>query len=271
MPIDPTTIIGEILGEPAAEMRNPVNADYQCPFINSQCLKRSQRIAGPYPVCSIWRGRDASNLVCLCPKRFFQVNFLDDVIKHCWHGSQPTNPKIAHEVQMAGFGQVDFVIADVDSKHGTVREFISVELQAVDITGSVEPAYQGVINSQELEKRPSHGFNWANVRKRYISQLISKGFYHHHWGTRMVAVLQTVVYDEFRKYIEFDELLPTQGNIVFMLYDYADGETDEHGRYQLTLDRVVATSHNSLMMGALYRTPPPKDEFCKKILDNLGR
>ncbi|MCA9144976.1 MAG: hypothetical protein H6823_11175 [Planctomycetaceae bacterium] len=99
--------------------------------------------------------------------------------------------------------------------------------------------------------------------------MISKGFYHHHWGTRMVAVLQTVVYDEFRKYIEFDELLPTQGNIVFMLYDYAEGETDRAGRFQLKLDRVVATSHNSLMMGALYRTPPPKAEFCKKILDNL--
>lgn len=250
-------------------MRNPVNADYQCPFINSQCLKRSQRLEGPYPVCSIWRGQRTRKLVCLCPKRFFQVNFLDDVIENCWSEDPPANPHIAHEVQMADFGKVDFVIADLNAEQGIIREFISVELQAVDITGSVEPAFQSVINSKNLEKRPSHGFNWANVRKRYISQLISKGFYHHHWGTRMVALLQTAVYDEFRKYIEFDELLPTQGNIVFMLYDYVDGEKDENGRHQLKLDRVVATSHNSLMMGALYRTPPPKDEFCKKILDNL--
>ncbi len=40
MPIDPTSIIIEILGEPSAEMRNPVNADYECPFINSRCVKR---------------------------------------------------------------------------------------------------------------------------------------------------------------------------------------------------------------------------------------
>jgi len=70
---------------------------------------------------------------------------------------------------MAGFGQVDFVIADIDTELGTVREFISIELQAVDITGSVEPAYQAAINRQALDARPSHGFNWANVRKRYIT------------------------------------------------------------------------------------------------------
>lgn len=267
MSVDPTNIIGEILGEPASEMRNPVNADYQCPFINSQCLKRSQRIEGPYPICSIWRGANSAKLVCLCPKRFFQVNFLEDVIANCWPGKPPANPQIAHEVQMKGFGQVDFVIADLDSA-GNVRDFISVELQAVDITGSVEPAYQAAINNQMLTKKPSHGFNWANVRKRYISQLISKGIYHHHWGTRMVAVLQTVVYDEFRQYIQFDELIPEQGNIVFMLYDYED-QRDSEGRFSMKLDRVVATSHNSLMMGSLYRTPLPKDTFCLKILDKL--
>jgi len=266
--VDPSSIIGEILGEPASEMREPVNADYQCPFIDSQCTKRSQRMSGPYPVCSVWRGRKSPKLVCLCPKRFYQVDFLQDVIEHCWPSQPPSNPHIAHEIQMAGFGQVDFVVADVDPTTQTVNEFISVELQAVDITGSVELAYQGVLNRQDLESRPSHGFNWANVRKRYVSQLISKGFYHHHWGTRMVAVLQTVLYDEFRKYIEFDELPPTQGNIVFMLYDYSS-EIGPDGRRKLKLDRVVATSHNSLMMGSLYRTPPPKADFCKKILDHL--
>lgn len=168
---------------------------------------------------------------------------------------------------MEGFGQVDFVIADLNAD-GSVRDFISVELQAVDITGTVEPAYQAALNSQQLEKRPRQGFNWGNVRKRFISQIISKGIYHHHWGARMVAVLQTAVYDEFRKYIQFDELPSTQGNIVFMLYDYAT-EKDEEGRFLMTLDRVVATSHNSLMMGALYRTPLPKAVFCKKILDKL--
>lgn len=195
MPIDPTNVIGEILGEPAAEMRNPVNADYQCPFVNSVCIKRGQKNTDPYPVCSIWRGSGENRkLVCVCPKRFFEVNFLDDVLKHCWTGKPPVSPQIAHEVTMKGFGKVDFVIADVDEESKTVNEFISVELQAVDISGSVATAYEAVCNSQTLEKKPSYGFNWANVRKRYVSQLIAKGFFHHHWNSRIVAVLQTAVY-----------------------------------------------------------------------------
>ena len=62
-----------------------------------------------------------------------------DVIDNCWVGAPPVNPRIAHEVKMATFGKFDFVIADGDDSTKYNREFISVEVQAVDITGSVEP------------------------------------------------------------------------------------------------------------------------------------
>ena len=165
---------------------------------------------------------------------------------------------------MKGFGKVDFVIADVDAESNQVKEFISVELQAVDISGSVSSAFEATCNSQMLDRRPSFGFNWANVRKRYVSQLIAKGFFHHHWNSRIVAVLQTAVYNEFRKYIEFDELVPSQGNIVFMLYDYSMTEP-----FAMKLDRVVATSHGSLMTGSLYRQAPAKQAYVDRILARL--
>jgi hypothetical protein len=79
---------------------------------------------------------------------------------------------------MENFGNVDFVIADVDHERKNVKQFISVELQTVDITGSVESAYQAIINSRlTMEKDFSYGINWENVRKRYITQLINKGFF----------------------------------------------------------------------------------------------
>jgi hypothetical protein len=97
----------------------------------------------PYPVCTIWKsgGDDpAKDLICVCPKRFYAVDYLKDVIANCWPGDPPKNPKIAPEVKMKGFGNVDFVIADVGS-NGEIGQFLSVELQAIDITGSVMPAY----------------------------------------------------------------------------------------------------------------------------------
>lgn len=271
MSVDPTTIIGEILGERAGGMRNPVNADYQCPFVNSTCIKRSHRISGPYPVCSIWHGVKNPNLMCVCPKRFFQMEFLKEVIDNCWIGDPPTNPQIAHEVQLAEFGKVDFVIADVDETTNSIREFVSVELQAVDISGSVEPAYNAVISNQLLEKRPSYGINWANVRKRYIQQLISKGIHHHHWGTRIVSVIQTPLYNYFRKHIPFDELSPSNenSNVVFMTYDFQAVEDDDEKSAVLKLDRVVGTSHSSLMMSSFYSQTPLKEEFCDKIIERL--
>lgn len=269
-PIDPTSIIGEILGEPSHQMREPVNADYRCPFINDICKKSSQKIPGiPYPVCSAHRPGivSAASLICLCPKRFYEVDFLHDVVEHCWIGSPPNTLRIAHEVKMAGFGQVDFVLADIDTNMN-VSNFISVELQAMDITGSCEPAFTAVLNSEMLLKRPAFNFNYANVRKRYLSQLIAKGFYHHHWGSRIVAVLQDHVYAKMREFAAFDELPVTSptANIVFLLYKYAG---DAATGYNLVMDRAIGTSHNSLMMGALYRTPPDKSVFHGRIIKRI--
>lgn len=253
-------------------MRNPVNAAYQCPFINSTCVKRSQRFSGSYPLCSIWHGRGTKRrIICMCPKRFFEANLKDDVIKHCWVGAPPTNAQVAYEVKMEDFGMVDFVVGEVD-QNGQVHEFVSVELQAVDCTGSVEPAYSAVLNNvSALGSRISYGINWANVRKRYINQLILKGFYHHHWNTRIISVIQTPLYEVLHRQMAFDELSPTSrsSNIVFMCYDYQADPT-KPGGFNLRFDKAVGTSHHSLMMASLYHTPPSKAAFITKIMARMN-
>ena len=185
-------------------MRNPANAHYQCPYLAGQCQKRGHHLEGPYPVCSV-RRKTSTQLIAVCPKRFLEADLVGDVVKHCWPGPPPANPRVAHEVTMAKFGKVDLVVADYDSAKHAIREFVSVELQAVDITGSVEPAYTALINSWR-EAEVSYGLNWANVRKRYIDQLVAKCFYHHQWGTRMVAVMQSPLYAYLRSHMQFDEI-----------------------------------------------------------------
>lgn len=266
--VDPTTIIGEILGDPAHSMRNPANADYQCPFLDAVCTKRGHLTTGPYPVCSIHRSQLDQRLMSVCPNRFYEAEISRDVIQNCWIGKPPENPRVAYEVQMASFGQVDLVIADLDIRKNKVRQFISVELQAVDLSGSVESAYTAVVNNRMLDRRPSYGINWANVRKRYISQLITKGFYHHQWGTRIVSVLQTQLYERLKNELRFDELpLNDNANVVFMAYTFVPApEKGIPGAQKIVLDKVVGTSHSSLMTGVLYHQTPSKEAFCDKIL-----
>ncbi|MCE2404591.1 MAG: hypothetical protein J4F43_05470 [Dehalococcoidia bacterium] len=266
----PESIIGEVLGEPAARQRSPATAGYLCPFINSECTKRGHRRKGPYPVCSVWHSVKSPRLMATCPQRFYQVDVVADVVAHCWPGPPPKNPRFAPEVSMDKFGTVDLVVADLDDEARQIKEFVSVELQAVDLGGTVQPAYSALLN-HELIVETTYGVNWANVRKRYMDQLVAKSFYHNRWGTRIVAVMQTPLYDYLQRHIKFDELATGPGTVVdvfFLLYDFVEG-TGPDETHTLVFDRVVGTSHSSLMTHTLYQNPPTKKVFAARILERL--
>ncbi len=276
LPYKPEEVLGEVLGQRAVGGVNPAASRFICPHIKVECPKRSTQLRNtPYPVCSIWQGTSrelnpVTDLICVCPKRFYAVDFLRDVIQHCWIGPKPSNPRIAREVKMKGFGNVDFVIADV-GPHKQIDRFLSVELQAVDITGSVFEAYQCMLSNAQLPRRPTYGFNWDNVYKRYITQLIRKGYFHHHWKSKIVAVIQDQVY---RRIIEGADFMRTKNvadstvNIIFMTYNFTD-DPERPGQYRLQLNTVEGTSHSNLQQAILYKEPPSREEFCEQIKRSL--
>ena len=271
MSFDPTDAIEEILGRRAQIGFQPADTGYRCPFINKTCIKRSTADKqNPYPVCSLRKSN--GDVIAVCPKRFYERDFLTDVIEHAWTGPKPVNPVITNEVKMEGFGNVDFVISDV-AEDGSIKQFVSVELQAIDITGTARPAYDAILAGELLHKRPTYNFNWKNVAKRYMNQLISKGYYHHHWGTKIVASIQDEVYDYFRKDANFfttQDLSDPQVNIVFMVYGFEPGGTD--GRDQkLVLKRMEGTHHSNLQQAVLYKTAPSRDVFIKRIKKAMAR
>lgn len=268
MPYNPYDVVCEILGQPAEQMKNPVNADYQCPYINSTCIKRSQRLEGPFPICTVYRQKkDSAEPVIVCPKRFYQADLFNDVIKYAWVDYKPINPVFVHEIRMGEVGNVDFVVADLSEDNKEIKNFISAELQAIDITGSYEPAYSSIVLSKPLEHRPTYNFNYANVRKRFITQLINKGFFHHHWNTKIVAVVQDLIYDNIKQSIKFSDTKFEESNILFMLYELllSDGE------YKLKFKRIVGTTHHALMMSAIYSQVPSKEDFCRRILFQISK
>ena len=278
MPCDPETIVGEILGRRAVKGSDPSATGFECPFLQSRCPKRSTQLADePYPVCSLWRRSDgdadpAEDLIFVCPKRFYAVDFLTEVIAHCWPGEAPKNPRVAPEVKMADFGNVDFVIADVDDA-GEVQQFLSVELQAIDITGSAFKAYQALRAGTDLDKRPTYGFNWDNVYKRYVTQLIRKGYFHHHWKSKIVAVIPEQVYRYIVSragFLRSADVRSDQVNIIFMTYRLED-DPARPGEYRPRLVTVEGTSHSNLQNAILYRDAPSKDAFTARIKHSLAR
>lgn len=278
MPCNPETIVGEILGQRAEKGADPAASGFECPFIKSRCPKRTIQLPEEsYPVCSLWRlskgePDPAKDLIFVCPKRFYAVDFLTEVIEHCWPGEKPKNPMVAPEVKMAGFGNVDFVIADVQND-GEVDQFLSVELQAIDITGSAFKAYQAIRAGEDLEKRPTYGFNWDNVYKRYVTQLIRKGYFHHHWKSKIVAVIPEQVYQYITNRADFirsPDVKSAQVNIIFMTYRLAH-DPDRPGEYRPQLVTVEGTSHSSLQNAILYKEAPKKEAFTARIKHSLVR
>ena len=275
MPCDPTEVVGEILGRRAAKGFDPESCDYRCPFLEATCTKRSSSLKGePYPLCSIRHAIDGvPRQVCVCPKRFHSNDFLDDVVENCWPGDPPANRRIASEVKMAGFGNVDFVIAET-GKGGAVERFLSVELQAVDFSGSVLPAYRALRDGEDLEERPDSSPNWSNVYKRFVTQLIRKGYVHHHWGSKVVAVVQDVFYDYIKEWAEFlrtEDVSQSTANIIFMSYKYEKDTARAGGVHKLVLDAVEGTSHADLQQAVIYKRAPSRDDFCRKIEGALSR
>lgn len=267
--ISPTNIIYECLGKRSQLGFDPSALDYICPFIDQQCTKRSTADKTvPYPVCTL-TPKTSDTRVAICPKRFYSINILDDLVQHAWLGEKPRNPIIVSEVQMEGFGNVDFVVADRDEQ-GNISQFISCELQAIDITGSVRPAYEALLKGDFVREKFAYGFNWKNVSKRYITQLISKGYHHHHWKSRIVAVIQDVVYDYFKSEAEFPifshENNP-QANIVFMVYGFQD---TEDGNTKMVLKTVEGTHHSNLQNAILYKNPPDRSAFIEKIESRIA-
>jgi len=173
---------------------------------------------------------------------------------------------------MAGFGNVDFVIADV-GENGEIGQFLSVELQAIDITGSVFPAYEALRMDTELPKRPSNGLNWKNVYKRYVTQLIDKGYFHHHWKSKIVAVIPEQVYRYIRASADFmvsTDVRSPEVNVIFMAYAL-DADPSRPGEYRPKLTTVEGTSHSSLKDAVMYKQAPARDAFTARIQHSLVR
>ncbi len=248
---------------------NPHDSGWFCPYVQKTCNK-SMKAGIPYPVCSVIH---AERLVAVCPKRIYQADIMADVIKHCWPDNRPPeNPVIAREVQMKGFGNVDFVIAD-QRQDGSIGQFLSIEVQTTDITGSVRPAFNALSAGDLLARRPTFGLNWDNVYKRYVTQLVRKGYFHHHWQTKIVAVLQDVVYQSIIDRFDFqrtDRIQDRSANVLFMIYKFVPDEFDEQ-EYKIVFDYVEGTSHANLQQAVLYARAPHRDEFIGKILKSLGR
>lgn len=177
-----------------------------CPFVGGTCSKAfGNKIVNG--ACTLIGPNTDQPTVC-CPKRLYADNyrilrdtaslaFGADVPLVLEHEPVPTNQAIAipfgqkqgHEIRVPYTGQkgsskfsVDWIIAHVNAA-GELEEFIALEVQTIDTTGNYQLQYRDLaiphdpkaFKGHKAPAKSSSSFNFENVNKRILPQLITKG------------------------------------------------------------------------------------------------
>ena len=69
---------------------------------------------------------------------------------------------------------VDWVLARLDDG-GNLMEFVAVGVQSIDTTGNYQSERNAYLRGEDFEGQSTAGFNWENVNKRILPQIIYKG------------------------------------------------------------------------------------------------
>ncbi|WP_081611960.1 NotI family restriction endonuclease [Thioalkalivibrio sp. ALE14] len=170
----------------------------QCPILKGDCEKRFNN-GVTSGVCTI-KPIKSGPVIC-CPVRLYSENYkiLRDVTHQAFgpgfdllpgrearsHAKKTGRPCVAvfgqrwggelRLPQKSGRGSyfVDWVLAKLDGT-GSLEEFVAVEVQSIDTTGSYRKGFDALSNGRTDEKTGA-GLNWENVNKRILPQLIYKG------------------------------------------------------------------------------------------------
>ncbi|MFP3586381.1 NotI family restriction endonuclease [Paraburkholderia sp. SIMBA_055] len=171
----------------------------QCPFIGAVCQKtlNDGEVSG---ACTL-KPANGPAVIC-CPIRLYasQHQILRDVAEVAFDGGvdlypgaqareaavQPGRSRIAvfgkawgGELRLpnrSGVGgyYVDWVLAKL-TEAGGLEEFVAIEVQSIDTTGNYRAEREAYLRSEDYAGSSTAGFNWENVSKRILPQLIYKG------------------------------------------------------------------------------------------------
>jgi hypothetical protein len=153
---------------------------------------------------------------------------------------QPGNEiHIVPEITVPG-GSIDYVLASV--KNGKVEDFVGIELQTLDSTGSIWPARQKLAHSiglsitqKDLKAVKSFGMNWKMTAKTILVQL------HHKIGTfetlnkHLVLVVQDRLEEYMQANFDFSPFREARLGDSMHLHAYRLGQEDSKFKLELAL------------------------------------
>jgi hypothetical protein len=189
--------------------------------------------------------------VIICPTRLIERG---QIFTDCFHlltTHEPGNElHIVSEVSVPG-GSVDYFLVSV--KDGRVKDFVGIELQTLDTTGSVWPARQRLLKELGVKRQhageelgTTYGMNWKMTAKTILVQMHHKARTFEHVNKKLVLVIQDKLLAYMTREFKFDHLRgsATLGDAVH-LHAYRMAREDS-GDFRLNMASRLSTDADGI-------------------------
>ena len=218
----------------------------QCPFLGKKCYKvRKSDPDVSIGTCTVLYGTPPEPLL-ICPARLTDRRQIFADCLHLLTLHEPGNElHIVQEVQIPG-GSVDYFL--VSAKNEKVKDFVGVEVQTLDTTGTVWPARQRLLAELEIpryddaeDSAKSYGINWKMTAKTILVQMHHKIRTFENVNRKLVLVLQDKLLEYMTKEFNFSHLR-NPASIGDAMHIHAYGlENQGEGQWRLTLNSRAST------------------------------
>lgn len=212
----------ELFGHSTVKQDKPwanIIKNQQCPFLSKRCYKvRKSNSNISIGTCTVLYGKQQEP-VMICPTRLLDRRQIFIDCLHLLTQHEPGNElHIVSEVTVPG-GSVDYFLVSVNE--GKVRDFVGIELQTLDTTGTVWPERQRLLrelgvprddNAENSQK--TFGMNWKMTAKTILVQMHHKVQTFEHISRKLVLVTQDNLLTYMTKEFSFSHLHspPVLGN-----------------------------------------------------------
>lgn len=205
--------IAELYGistEMAADWPRIVAAQH-CPFLGRKCLKnRKSEPDKTIGSCTVAAGRQGGRIM-VCPFRLLERRQIFTDCLHLLTLHQPGNElHVVAELSVPG-GSVDYCLASV--RNSKVIDFVAIELQTLDTTGTVWPERQRFLERNGIRVRKKdrmstkpYGLNWKMTAKTTLVQLHHKIETFERVNKHLVLVAQTDLIAYMQREFSFGHL-----------------------------------------------------------------
>lgn len=224
-------------------------ASQHCAYLDRKCIKvRKSQPEISIGTCSVKHGAKQTRDLIICPYRFLERGqvFLDCL--HLLTHHEPGNElhRVA-EIEIPG-GSVDYFLVSVHD--GKVVDFVGIELQALDTTGTLWPPRQRFLDSVGLAieegvgSTSPYGVNWKMTAKTTLVQLHHKVETFEGLGKHLVLVLQDGLLDYMRREFNFGHIQDAKLGHAMHFHAYALQQREND--YRINLVSRSSTDANGI-------------------------